>query len=192
MTARPAMRYILDPATPLGEEIRRIALEKLDGIASDLAETGPDRAAAVHTARKRIKKLRGLLRLVRTGDQRFYKRWNRALRDLARAIAAERIAGARLNTFRALPGDLVLDMPVTLSALEDAFDAEHERGLSSSPDMAAALEETARIRAGFAAFSLPDKPGPVKLLRSGVRTSRRAARDQVRSLGKRPSVDILH
>ncbi|WP_029042280.1 CHAD domain-containing protein [Cucumibacter marinus] len=192
MTDSPAMRYILDPSTPLGEEIRRIAFEKLDGIASDLAETGPGRAAAVHTARKRIKKLRGVLRLIRQGDLGFYKQGNRALRDLARAIASERAAGARLNTFRALPADLVLDLPVTLAMLEEAFDAEHERSLSSSPDIAAALERTARLRADFVAFSLPDKSGPVKLLRQGVRASRKVASDQFRALGKRPSAGTLH
>jgi CYTH domain-containing protein/CHAD domain-containing protein len=85
-----------DPA----EGMRRIALgrteralERLDGVEDD------ELAAAIHGARKDLKKLRGLLRLVRDqlGEKKF-RAENRRYRDAGRLLAGSRDAEVKLET----------------------------------------------------------------------------------------------
>ncbi|WP_323767912.1 CHAD domain-containing protein [Marinovum sp.] len=77
------------------EAVRRIAREQL-GRALDALDGSEDKAEAVHDARKRCKKLRGLIRLVRPQFED-YKAENRALRDAARRLADLRESGAALE-----------------------------------------------------------------------------------------------
>lgn len=58
------MSYQLDPALPVSEALRSVALAELDIAHTSLA-TPPDRHKGVHSARKCFKRLRSLLILVR-------------------------------------------------------------------------------------------------------------------------------
>ena len=86
------------------EGVRRIALgrtekalERLEGVEED------DLAAAIHGARKDLKKLRGLARLVRheLGGKRF-KAENSRYRDAGRLLAGSRDAEVKLETLASL------------------------------------------------------------------------------------------
>ena len=81
------------------------ALDELSGG----TESSPD--VAVHEARKDVKKLRALLRLVRsTTSGRVRRRENEALRDVGRSLSGVRDADVMLATLADLeesfPGDL--------------------------------------------------------------------------------------
>ena len=63
---------------------RRVAREQLSKAIREIEDRTLDTDSTVHQVRKRIKKLRGLLRIVRPGLGKVYKRENDSLRDAAR------------------------------------------------------------------------------------------------------------
>lgn len=75
---------------------RRIAVEQLARAVSSL-EDGDALHAGVHDARKRVKKLRGLLRLVQPGFKA-YRQENACLRDAARTLSGLRDHAAMIET----------------------------------------------------------------------------------------------
>lgn len=81
--------------------IRRIASERLDESLAILGAATPPDAAALHTLRKNVKKLRGLLRLVRPVFDGF-KREDAALREAGRVLAAQRDRTVMLALLEAL------------------------------------------------------------------------------------------
>lgn len=91
------MPYAFVSGEPLSAAIPRLMLEQLDRAAGYLAE------ADVHNARKRIKEIRAVLRLVRRplGDQ--FAVENRWYRDAARTLASARDAEAVLEALAKLP-----------------------------------------------------------------------------------------
>jgi CHAD domain-containing protein len=98
------MAYRLKLKTTLALEVRRIALEQID-IARGALARRDDRTAAVHDARRSLKRLRAMLRLVRPAlGETWFKQSNRQLAGL----------GQRLSQSR----DLDV-MVVTLSKLEN-------------------------------------------------------------------------
>jgi CHAD domain-containing protein len=98
------MAYRLKLKTTLALEVRRIALEQIE-IARVALARSDDRASAVHDARRSLKRLRAMLRLVRPAlGETWFKQSNRQLASL----------GQRLSLSR----DLDV-MVVTLSKLEN-------------------------------------------------------------------------
>jgi CHAD domain-containing protein len=96
----PSRSYRLKTKEAPSEGLRRIALgrtekavERLEGVEGD------DLAAAIHGARKDLKKLRGVLRMVRheLGEKRF-KAENRRYRDAGRLLSGSRDAEVKLET----------------------------------------------------------------------------------------------
>jgi CHAD domain-containing protein len=95
------MSYRIDPVQPLEAEIRRIAGEQIAQALAELSEEG-DSHEPIHDARKRFKKLRGLFRLVRTGNEEFYRAENARYRDAARRLSASRDQTAMIEALDAL------------------------------------------------------------------------------------------
>jgi CHAD domain-containing protein len=92
------MAYRLALAEDLAGSLRAVAGDQLEGAAEGLAD-GEDPVAAVHDARKRIKKTRAALRLARPGlPKRVYRAENRALRDTARGLSGARDADVMVET----------------------------------------------------------------------------------------------
>lgn len=115
--------------------LRRIADEQFKTALDAVAADGP-LPPRVHEMRKSVKKLRGLLRLVRPGFDGF-RRENDALREAARGLTALREADVNLATLdRLLPGaDLV---PEAAAALREAV-ARPPVASSPAPPAAEAL-----------------------------------------------------
>ena len=78
--------YKFDPNGEPHSAFRAIAIDQLDEALSDLDRPDSSERSAVHEARRRTKKLRGLLRLVRSGFEDFEKE-NAALRDAAGVLS---------------------------------------------------------------------------------------------------------
>jgi hypothetical protein len=78
--------------------VKRIALDQAQKAIDEIDDTELERAKTVHQVRKRMKKIRGLLRLVRPsfGD---YSRENAFYRDTARELSDVRDAAALVETF---------------------------------------------------------------------------------------------
>jgi CHAD domain-containing protein len=93
------MAYRFKPRKNVEQELRRIACQQLERASAELTDPELDPAKAVHQARKRLKKLRSLLRLVHPAlDREVYKCWNHRFRDLGRSLAGARDADVLLQT----------------------------------------------------------------------------------------------
>ena len=91
------MSYRLDPAMPVSEALRSVALTELE-IAHTALATPSDRHTGVHSARKCFKRLRSLLLLARPGmpDPVFVNLTARVAR-IGKGLAAARDAQALLD-----------------------------------------------------------------------------------------------
>src|SRR5262245_535678 len=84
------MAYRLKLKTTLAHEVRRIALEQIE-IARGALTRPDDRATAVHDARRSLKRLRAMLRLVRPAlGETWFKQSNRQLARLGQRLALSR------------------------------------------------------------------------------------------------------
>lgn len=91
------MTFALDPQRPLGEALRRAALDELDGATQHLR--GDDVGADdIHEMRKSAKKLRAWLRLLRPELGERYAILNGLLRDASRRLSARRDADVARQT----------------------------------------------------------------------------------------------
>ncbi|HEY5743490.1 MAG TPA: CHAD domain-containing protein [Terrimicrobiaceae bacterium] len=85
-------------------EVRRVTREELEGVLKEVLTVTPRRrSTAVHEARKHIKKVRALIRLLRRGmGDTFYKQENAALRKAAQRISPIRDAHVHVQTIKKL------------------------------------------------------------------------------------------
>lgn len=100
-------RFTTDDAT-VEAGVRRIAAEQIDRAIDEIDDPKIDRRTAVHQVRKRMKKLRGLIRLVRPGFPAHAEE-NAALRDAARRLSGLRDRDVLLATHDALVASAGLD-----------------------------------------------------------------------------------
>jgi len=89
-----------------GEQVRQTAIRQLEKALKALtrqAKTPRSQDTSVHTARKRLKEVRALLRLVRDDlGKLVFTQNNRALRDIARPLSELRDAAALLQALESL------------------------------------------------------------------------------------------
>lgn len=93
------MSYRIEHHESTREGIRRIAHEQIDKAVDELSDSRLDFHEKVHQARKRCKKLRGLIRLVRPGMESTYQQENEWFRDTARPMSDIRDGEAMLETY---------------------------------------------------------------------------------------------
>jgi hypothetical protein len=176
----------------VGEGLRRMALGQLDGAME--AIEGHDGALSpqkcVHEARKALKRLRALLRLVRDelGDNA-YARESAIVRETGRRLARARDAEVLLSTM----DDLVKRHPKKLrrrrgvqrlrARLQIERDGAAELALNESAARAGALKDLGALRARVGAWELADaggieaiEPALQRLYGTGRRRMRRAER----------------
>jgi len=97
------MGYRLKRGESIPEGIRRIVHEETASVLSELAHSaGKRRDEGIHEARKSIKKIRGLLRLVRPELGRLYRTENTRLGDVGRKLSEIRDATAIIEVFDGL------------------------------------------------------------------------------------------
>jgi CHAD domain-containing protein len=89
--------YRLQRGETITSELRRIAAEQTDQALVELEAEDPHEA--IHQVRKRCKKVRALLRLVRTSNEPLYERENAAYRDAARRVSDLRDLTGRIEAF---------------------------------------------------------------------------------------------
>src|SRR4051812_3081042 len=82
------MSFCLKPDKPLSDEIRRIVLRQLDAGSAELTSVGdPKSDAAIHDARRRVKKIRAVIRLVQLGRNKVFRVIDKDLHDVSRLLA---------------------------------------------------------------------------------------------------------
>lgn len=155
------MPYRLDPAKPFGEEVRALASVLLADAIAILSDSSGDRHEAIHQARKKFKRLRGLYRLIAPLAPAFSKAENARLRDVARSLSGARDAAALVENVTYL-GQHARSSAET-EALETARTAltnRRDRIYSEEGDLSGVINAAiSECEAGLAAvqqLSLPD------------------------------------
>jgi CHAD domain-containing protein len=95
--------YHLKLGEPVPVGIQRIVREEIEGAVRELIGRGEAcRDEAIHEARKNVKKIRGVLRLMRPELGEIYRRENTFFREVGRELSQFRDAGAMIEAFDAL------------------------------------------------------------------------------------------
>ncbi|MGA2590057.1 MAG: CHAD domain-containing protein [Bryobacteraceae bacterium] len=97
------MAYRLKSGEPVPAGIQRVVLEEIASAAGQLSgkpKTGRDER--IHEARKSVKKIRGVLRMMRPELGDIYRTESTRMRDVGRKLSQFRDAGAIIETFDAL------------------------------------------------------------------------------------------
>lgn len=189
------MSYSIERHEPVDDALHRIADEQVEqALASLDAASDENLVAGVHDARKRCKKLRGLIRLVRPPLGDAYEAANKAFRDAARALSDTRDAQSLVSTFdhlvAATDGDLGADHEPVRSWLAARADAA-ETSLRDDPVPIAAARElvlegravVAAARVGGAGFDAID---------AGLAKTYARARDRMATARAEASDENLH
>jgi len=98
------MSFRLKHRRSIGRELERLVRKELRAAIARLEEGPPDEAS-VHEARKSVKKVRAIVKLLRAPLGPRYAAENKRLRAVARRLSQLRDADASLETLDALFGD---------------------------------------------------------------------------------------
>jgi CHAD domain-containing protein len=182
--------YRLKEREPLSKAVGRIARGRIDHALDELrGKTDSTPEEAVHGARKDMKKLRALLRLVRgeLGEQTF-ARENACFRDAARELAGARDADVMLETLDSLhlPTGLGWELRKVIQASRERDGAGDDRD-AASRDAVAILKE-GRKRVG----DWPLEDDSFDALAGGLERTYRRGRRDFKAARAEPSVEALH
>jgi CYTH domain-containing protein/CHAD domain-containing protein len=193
----PSRAYHLKTEESPGGGLRRVglgrtekALERLDGAA------GEGLAGAIHGARKDLKKLRSLLRLVREElGKKAFRAENRRYRDAGRLLSGSRDAEVKLETLLGLRHRFG-DLPADAAALwEGMLETERDTLAAAMRDdsggqIAEAREAIAAGRDEIGRWSL--RSDSWALVESGLSRSYREGRRALKRAEADPSAKNVH
>jgi CHAD domain-containing protein len=182
-----AYRFEVQETIPAG--VRRIATEEIDAARVDLSGVTQHHTEGVHEARKRLKKLRGLLRLVRPHLGMIYEQENVAFRDAARIISGLRESDALLEALDKL------EPPVPTGVLEIAEEQlvrRRERTVGSITELERHVAEVLSTVNRARVETWPPVPEDFVALGPGLRRIYRAAGRQLTLSLEEPSPERLH
>ena len=182
--------YRLEEREPLSKAVGRIARGRIDHALDELrGKTDSTPEEAVHGARKDMKKLRALLRLVRgeLGEQTF-ARENACFRDAARELAGARDADVMLETLDSLDLSTGLgwELRKVIQTSRERDGARDDRD-AASRDAVAILKE-GRKRVG----DWPLEDDSFDALAGGLERTYRRGRRDFKAARVDPSVEALH
>ena len=185
--------FRLNPGEPLPDEVRRVARGRIDHALDELrGESDSTREEAVHEARKDMKKLRALVRLVRgeLGD-RVYRAENACFRDTARELSGVRDADVMLATL----GDLEQrygELPGAGNRLRPALVAHRFRTSAGSlkPAAQSAIDTLGEVRERVADWPL--ETDGFEALEEGLGRIYRQGRRDFRAARKAPTAERMH
>jgi CHAD domain-containing protein len=181
--------YKLERKESLPEGVARIARGRIDDAIDELSgEAGSSPQEAVHNARKDMKKLRALLRLVRgeLGDD-VYRRENECFRDAAAELSGVRDADVMLATLEGLELEEAVSGP-----LRQALEAHRVRTGGGSRGQAASLAIAILTEARARVDDWPLEHDDFDALRPGLTRMYKRGRRELHAARGEPSVEGLH
>lgn len=190
---------------PLAAELRRISLGQFDRILDGLAGR-PDPETGVHEARKAMKRLRALLRLVRDEIGYFaYRQENVVLRDVARRLAPVRDTDVMVRTLDELRAVFPDVNPAAFDHSRVVLEGDHRAAVGAilgDRQLTADLVTTVGCcRRRFAARPVVAEPGafgtpPIRdgfaAVAGGVRRVYRRGRTALHRSEERPVEENFH
>ncbi len=179
-----AFRFRSDDPS-LTAALHRIAGSELSRAISAIPDHGATPPAGIHDIRKRIKKIRGLLRLLRPG-LKAYEVKNAALRDAAQSLSGLRDSAVRLATL----DTLFPVLPDTLAPLRLAL-AEELPADASMPDAVAQTRtRLLEIQQRVPHWDVRGKDRHV--LAEGLARTRKRAQLALDNAMRDPSLEAMH
>jgi CHAD domain-containing protein len=178
--------FRLKPGEPVPEGIARIARGRIDHASDALTEASEE---GVHDARKDMKKLRALLRLVR-GEigEKVFRRESACFRDAARELSGVRDADVMLATL----ADLEERYGADTGAIRQGLEAHRLRtaggGRKQAAKIATAMLDEARGRVA----DWPLERDGFEALEDGLRRTYRRGRRDWLAAESDPSTENLH
>lgn len=170
-----------------------MAREQLQAAQQEL-EGGDDPREHIHEARKRLKKVRGLLRLVRPAMEDLYDRENARLREAAGRLSDLRDAAARVEAYDELIDGFehTVDQDSVAPVRRALLDARDEA--EGSPDRVAELRDAsaADVHAAVAAVDGWEPPETFEPLADGAAKTYRRGRKAWASLDEGVDAELLH
>ena len=145
------MPYRFDPTRDLQSNLRQVAADVMEAALTDLGLSVDDPCRSAHQIRKGMKRLRALLRLLRSGLGDTYETENAAAREIARLFAPLREADVLVATLDALAAEGDPRGRATLAPLQDWAGARRQEARDAlgadEIEHARALMESLRKRA---------------------------------------------
>lgn len=188
------MSYALDPSSPVHVSVQHEFRQQITHAIDALSDKDGDAAdEAVHEARKSVKKLRALLRLVRPElGAHTYDDFNRSLRDAARLLSQVRDAAAVLESFDKLVEEKELDSArFTAVRARLAERRESGHGVSSRRDvMTRAEADLQQLLANVERWELPDEGW--QLVSAGFRDIYQRGGRALKRAAAHPSAEHFH
>lgn len=187
------MPFELDPRLPVGAELRRVVIERLDDALATLAATeGADPEAVeeqLHDVRKRCKEVRGAARLVRRPLGARYGTFNRLVRDGARELAEIRDAHALSATLDSLTEAAPEQFAHVRAELSGLAAREHATAAAGDARIDRARQLLRAARGEALTWDLGDGFGVIE---PGLRRTYRDARRAWRASKADPTDEQLH
>jgi CHAD domain-containing protein len=185
--------YRLKSDEGVADGLRRIAGGRAEMAVERLAGADEESlAAAIHGARKDLKKLRAVLRLLREklGGKNF-KAEDRHYREAGRLLAGSRDAEVKLGTLRGLRGRSPALPSGTTLLWEQALERERDEiAAGDRIDLADAIDLIERGRDRIGGWKLGEDRW--KLLEPGLTTTYREGRGAMRRALSDPTADNVH
>lgn len=186
-----AFRFRTDEGTAAG--FRRMASNQISRASRHLAES-EDQAVAIHEARKCLKRLRALLRLVRPAlGSEVYRRENARFRDIGRMLAASRDRHVLRQTIAGLADAADQPQQAALHALTDVLSKDAGEGslpADATLVMEAAIAALEKAKKDFRKLRLEFRSGdPVRV---GVKRNYRDAQKALDTAVANPDDETLH
>jgi CHAD domain-containing protein len=180
----------------LGREVHRVAREEFEGTLKELLTVNDQsRSTAVHEARKHLKKVRALLRLLRpaTGEA-FYKEENAAMRKAAQRMSPIRDSHVRVQTIEKLTVKSgKRRTPAAFARIRTAMAARLRQVIEESEKENWSKQAAIDIERALGRLDKwPLKRLTVKSIRSGLKAACKKARRAV-AITRRSATDVnLH
>ena len=176
----------------LPREVQRVAREELEGALKEvLTVTDQDRSTAVHEARKHLKKIRALLRLLRPATGKaFYKRENAAMRKAAQTMSSIRDAHVRLQTIKKLT---TRRSPAAFARIQTMLAARLRQAIEKLENENSSKEAASEMEHALCRLDdWPLKQVTTKSLRSGLTAACKKARRALAFARRDPTDENLH
>ena len=194
---RSSSSYRLELGEPAPEGLRRVAAGRARKARTQLGEVESEGAAAIHGARKDLKKLRAVLRLIRAQlGEKAYGAQNRRYRDAGRLLSDTRDAEVKVETLNDLEQRFGEEFPAAV-AEPWRRDLERERyaaGADAGGEVAERVERaTAEIDAGreeIAAWDLGKDSW--KLVAAGLLKAYGDGRETLEEVRGEASAECVH
>ncbi len=192
------MAYRFDAEKTIGDEVRRVFFEEIDSAVEHLTKHGDqNRDESIHEARKSVKKLRGLLRLVTPLiGKGTYRKENQALRDIGRKLSDLRDARAIIEIFEAISKEaepqqaLDDDLVQSIRGRLEEHKSETEQKINVDGTLVSAVAALQAVRSHVDHYQLTAES--IESLERGLKDVYRRGRKAMKQAVKAPVANNFH